>query len=85
MECKNPDLLRDEFIGKNVKENITKTNGKIIDETKNTFLIKTKEKRRRILKKNKIFEISFGNKIVSIPGNLITLRPEDRIKIKKWQ
>lgn len=85
MEYKNPDLLRTEFIGKKIKEITTKTEGKIIDETKHTFLIKTKEKRRRLLKKNKTFEINLGNEFVSIPGNLISMRPEDRIKIKKWQ
>lgn len=74
-----------EFIGKQIT--ITKsnnkqqenTNGKIIDETKNTFKIKTQTKIITILKKDKEFQINKQK----IEGNKITKRPEERIKIKE--
>lgn len=74
-----------EFIGSKVKvikatnkqqENIE---GKIIDETKNTFTIQTSKKTITITKNKKTFEIN-GQKI---EGDKITKRPEDRIKIKE--
>ncbi len=74
-----------EFIGKQVKiissknkqqEQIT---GLIIDETKNTFTIQTKNKEMMIFKKDKQFELNNQK----IDGNKITKRPEERIKIKE--
>jgi RNase P/RNase MRP subunit p29 len=75
---------KQEFIGKKVEiiksknkeqENIQ---GKIIDETKNTFKIKTDKKTIIILKQDKIFKIENQK----IEGNKITKRNEERIKIK---
>jgi RNase P/RNase MRP subunit p29 len=74
-----------EFIGKNIKITKTKnktlqnTEGKIIDETKNTFTIKTQNKSITIMKDNNEFEINNQK----IEGRKITKRPEDRIKIKE--
>lgn len=74
-----------EYIGKKIKiiqsENKQQQNieGKIIDETKNTFTIKTKSKEIKIIKQGKTFEIN-GEKI---KGEKITKRPEERIKIKE--
>lgn len=69
-----------EFIGLEVEiidqKSNTKTKGKIIDETKNTFKVKTLKKEITILKKNKQFIIN--NAIIS--GNDILKRPEERIK-----
>jgi len=50
--------------------------GKIIDETKNTLTIKTKQGEKKILKTNANFEIN--GKLVE--GKKVTKRPEDRIK-----
>ncbi|PIN80282.1 hypothetical protein COV13_03890 [Candidatus Woesearchaeota archaeon CG10_big_fil_rev_8_21_14_0_10_32_9] len=74
-----------EFIGKQII--ITKSNnkqqenieGKIIDETKNTFKIKTKKQTITVLKKDKEFQINKQK----IEGDKITKRPEERIKIKE--
>ncbi|MGV8162949.1 MAG: ribonuclease P protein subunit [Candidatus Nanoarchaeia archaeon] len=74
-----------EFIGKQIEiissknkeqENIK---GKIIDETKNTFKIKTQNKTITILKKQKKFIIDKQK----IDGNKISKRSEERIKIKE--
>jgi ribonuclease P protein subunit POP4 len=75
---------KQEFIGKNM-EIIESSNkeqknikGKIIDETKNTFKIKTEKKIITILKKDKTFKIDNQK----IDGNKITKKSEERIKIK---
>ena len=77
--------LREEYIGENIEVKNSKNKqligikGIVLDETKNTFLIKTTDKKQKnILKKDSTFEIN--NK--TIDGNQITKRPEDRIKIK---
>ena len=73
-----------EFIGKQIEITESKNKqqknlqGKIIDETKNTFTIKTQNKTIIILKKDKKFKINEEK----IDGNKITKRPEERIKIK---
>lgn len=74
-----------EFIGKHAK--VTKAankqlqgiEGKIVDETKNTFTIKTQTKELKILKKGNEFQINNQK----INGEKITRRPEERIKIKE--
>ncbi len=54
--------------------------GKIVDETKNTFVIETGDREKRIPKKGSVFEI--GGKIVR--GDQIMFRAEDRPrKLKK--
>ena len=80
----NSKKYKQEFIGATIKiiqssnkEQENKT-GKIIDETKNTFKIKTSSKTLTILKNNKIFEINKQK----IEGNKIIKKPEERIKIK---
>ncbi len=64
VESKNPEF-------KTIK-------GKIIDETKNTFKIKTKDKIITIIKSISIFKIN--DQIIN--GEKITKKPEDRIKGK---
>jgi RNase P/RNase MRP subunit p29 len=74
-----------EFIGKQVEilksknKQQEKLKGQIIDETKNTFTLKTENKTITILKKDKTFTINKQK----IDGNKITKRPEERIKIKE--
>jgi RNase P/RNase MRP subunit p29 len=74
------NLLKDEMIGKTAKIYYNKKifEGKIIDETKNTLIIKTKEGNKRTIKINSIIEIDD----FKINGKKINKRPEDRIKIK---
>ena len=79
----NIDILRGEFIGKQVSIPGRKVEGKIIDETKNSFLVKTSNARKRILKANSRFHIKADNSFVEVDGNAISLKPEDRIKIIK--
>ena len=86
MEEINEDIIRFEFIGKEVKsknKSGDETKGKIIDETKNVFVIRKKDgERKMIMKKGNIFEIKMKNKSIMIKGDLLVGRPEDRIKTK---
>ena len=83
------NLVHHEFIGLNVHA-ISKKNkslnlkGTIIDETKNTIKIEDENNHEKIIPKNGsifVFELSNGEK-VEINGNILSIRPEDRIK--KW-
>jgi ribonuclease P protein subunit POP4 len=78
--------LTEEFIGsiievvKSKNQDLKGTKGKIIDETKNTFIILDEEKQEKtLLKKGAVFRI--GEK--EILGEKILCRPEERIKFKK--
>lgn len=76
-------ILRGEFIGKQIRDKNKGIDGKIIDESKNSFLIKTKKNlKKRLLKKNALFELILASEKVIIEGNSILMKPEDRIKIK---
>ncbi len=62
--------------------------GKIIDETKNTFLIeKENGKRVRIIKNVCTFVFYLNGKKVKVDGRLLVGNPEDRIKkrIPNWK
>jgi len=73
------------FIGKSVKvlQAANKTyvdiEGVIIDETKNTFIIKTNTGEKIVLKKDTEFNID--NEIIQ--GNKITKRLENRLKSRR--
>lgn len=68
------------MIGLNIKVTGKSTRGKIIDETKNSFIIESNGKRKRVLKKNNIIEFNFNNKKIMLNGNKLLARPEDRTK-----
>ena len=81
------NLVHHEFIGLNVhvssKNNDSlDLNGTIIDETKNTIKIEGMDNKEKIIPKNGsifVFEIPNGDKI-EVDGNILSIRPEDRIK-----
>ena len=79
-------LAREELIGLNVKireckdPNWIGKYGTILDETKNTFLIKIKDQKKVIAKETAIFEFEYGGKKIMLDGSKIAFRPEDRIK-----
>ncbi len=54
--------------------------GKIVDETRNTILIRTEKGIKRILKEICVFEFDLGNVKVYIPGEILVGRPEERLK-----
>ncbi|MEF8848025.1 MAG: ribonuclease P protein subunit [Candidatus Thermoplasmatota archaeon] len=79
-------LAKHELVGRTVKikkctdSTLKGTSGRIIDETKNTFLIKKGKKHIRIAKMTAEFEFKINEKKISINGSKITYRPEDRTK-----
>ncbi|MBN2603497.1 MAG: ribonuclease P protein subunit [Candidatus Thermoplasmatota archaeon] len=81
------DLARDEIIGlpitikKCTDPEWKGKSGIVIDETKNTFLIRIKNhKDKRIEKKNAIFEFTINEEKIILNGTEIVYRPEERIK-----
>ncbi|MCD6367930.1 MAG: ribonuclease P protein subunit [Candidatus Aenigmarchaeota archaeon] len=89
------NLIRHEFIGLEIKviesknKNLVGISGKVIDETKNTIKIESRDKKEKIIPKNgNVFEFTLPrNKRVTICGDEIRVRPEDRIKkkFKRWK
>ena len=84
MKFNKKRLAKSELIGLDVKiiESENRFNkgikGKIIDETKNMFIIKTKETIKKIIKNQCVFE--FKEKNMQINGKSLSTRPEERIK-----
>ena len=79
-------LAKDELIGLQVKiikckdSSWVGKSGIIIDETKNTFLIKTENEEKRIAKAITKFEFEKDGEKITLDGSNIAYRPEDRIK-----
>ena len=78
------DNIHTSFIGKDLRvisaANNTYENvfGKIVDETKNSFIVKTERSNKVVLKNKTIFEIDD----VTITGDSIKGRPDQRIRKK---
>lgn len=82
-----PDITRDELIGTDAKVSKSKQpnqvglSGKVIDETRNTFAILHKGKKKTIVKDSAVFHFKFSdNTVVEIDGKILVGRPEDRLK-----
>ena len=81
------NLVHHEFIGlkvhaTNMKNKSLDLKGTIIDETKNTIKIEEEDNTEKMVPKNGslfVFELPNGEK-VEIDGNILSIRPEDRIK-----
>ena len=80
------DVLRQELIGCAIEvtgatnSSLIGIKGKIVDETKNTIIIKDKENRKKSLLKEQVtFIISIKDKRIEIDGKKIKKRPEKRI------
>ncbi len=55
--------------------------GKVVDETKNTFVVDTNSGEEKTIPKEKNeFKVEFEGKEAVIDGNELSYRPEDRIK-----
>lgn len=81
------EIICHEFIGMEAKVDRS-TNvecvgslGKIVDETRNTFTIVDRGKRKIIAKNSTVFHFTFDDgTVVEVDGRLLTGRPEDRLK-----
>lgn len=77
----NVEILRHEFIGKMVAGR--SVSGTVIDETKSSFLVRTANGRKRLLKHGLVFTVSTAKGDFTVKGNDILMKPEDRVKIKQ--
>ncbi len=82
-----PAILQHEFIGLDAKvvrsthPDYVGITGKVIDETRNTLVIRQKNKDKVVVKNTAVFHFTLPDgTIVEIEGNAIVGRPEDRLK-----
>ena len=78
-----PEIICHEFIGMEAKVDKSTTGswGKIIDETRNTFIILDKGRRKMLAKSSTVFHFAFDDgTVVEVDGKLVIGRPEDRLK-----
>jgi ribonuclease P protein subunit POP4 len=86
------NLVKHELIGLNVEvidssnKSQIGTKGMVVNETKNTLVIKTRKDEKRIQKKGSVLMFKLSKHKVRVNGDKIIARPEDRIKlkVKKW-
>lgn len=82
----NKELLRHELIGLKCRvvdarnHDLVGVAGKIIDETRNTLLLKKGDREKRIPKDGAVFLIALPDGEVKIKGSLLVGRPEDRVR-----
>jgi ribonuclease P protein subunit POP4 len=83
------DIAKRELIGLRAKivDSKNKANigiaGKIIDETKNTIIIESGKKQKRLFKTNITIDVYADKKTIRINGKLLSGRPKERVK-SKW-
>jgi len=77
-----PLLMKEVRVSKSKVESQKGLKGKIIEETKNTFTIKTNEKKIKIIKETSQFEFNNEGQKITVEGKTITKRPTERITMK---
>ena len=83
MDSKEKEFLLSELIGEEVRiarassKGLQGFEGRIVDETRNTFLIEGAKGRKVVPKEGNWF--AFGK--VTVQGKLLVCRPEDRTKV----
>ena len=82
-----PAILQYEFIGLKVRvvrcsnPSCVGISGRVVDETRNTFLIEQDGERKRVIKDISTFHFYFPDgTVVEIDGKAIVGRPENRVK-----
>jgi len=55
---------------------------RVVDETKNTLTIEKKNKEKKLIKDQIVFEMKYKNQRFQIDGKILVARPEDRLKLK---
>ena len=82
------NILRHELVGLNV-EVISGSNkcysaisGRVVDESRNTLMIKQGETVKRVEKKGTHFRFRLPEGYVDVEGSALVSRPEDRVKRK---
>ena len=90
------NLVNHELIGLEIEiknsenKSLIGKKGKVIDETKSTFIIQDKNKTKTIIKKGTLFVFNVDSQKIQIKGDYLQGNPWDRIKAKikvktRWQ
>ena len=80
------NIIRHELVGLNVNVirssnlNYNSISGQVVDESRNTFLIKHGDSVKRIAKKDTLFKFVLPDCCVEVEGSVLISRPEDRVK-----
>ena len=78
------NVLAHEWIGRNVSvlsnHGKHEREGKIVDETKETFTVEEKGTEKKVVKREKTFELKEGSRKYRVSGKLLAFRPEERLK-----
>jgi ribonuclease P protein subunit POP4 len=73
----------DAKVAKSTNRDCVGISGKIIDETRNTLVIRPNNSDKVVPKETTIFQFTLSNgSVVEVEGNAIVGRPEDRVKKK---
>jgi ribonuclease P protein subunit POP4 len=82
-----PNIICNEFIGTESKivqsthAGYLGLSGKVVDETRNTFLLQDENETKRVVKDVAVFHFTFPDgAIIEISGKLLVGKPEDRLK-----
>jgi len=82
-----PAFVQNEFIGLNAKvvksanPSYVGISGRVINETRNTLVIRHENEDKVVVKNAAIFHFTMPDStVVEVDGNLIIGRPEDRVK-----
>jgi len=82
-----PDIIKEEFIGLEAEVVASRhpgyvgIRGRVIDETRNMFVIEHEGRRKMVPKAVCTFHFTFPDgTVVEIEGRLLVGRPEDRLK-----
>jgi ribonuclease P protein subunit POP4 len=80
------NLLNHELIGLDTEVKWDKNpinqsiKGRVVDETRNTLVIQSGNKKKTIIKMNAVFIFHLGNERIEVNGINLVKRPEDRVK-----
>ncbi len=81
------DIIRYEFIGaegkiaKSPHKGYVGIGGRVVGETRHTFIFQSEGKARSVIKESAIFNFKFDDgTVVQVDGKLLVGRPEDRLK-----
>lgn len=83
---KTSDLARHEFIGLTIEvtkaknKDLVGVKGRVIDETRNSFVL-SDEKGKKIILKNQLTEFKVIEMGLVVDARLVMGRPEERIKV----
>jgi len=86
MDYDNRNIVLNELIG--LKAKVTRSldkkqkglSGIVIDETKNTIVLETKQGPKRVLKSISVFKFYSGSKSFTVNGEEIGFKPHERIE-----